>query len=232
MFNSTTSCLVPLYNENERIFVVLEALLKVKSLKEIIVIDDGSTINITQKLRKKYPGIKVFRFEINHGKSGAVFEGLKICQTENVLLFDADLFDIDVRELREAVEYFSRHREWDMIILRRMKDPWISKLIRTDIVTSGQRLLRTKDLKELAKTSLKNFQLELAINDYMLNHQKKVGWLPLVCRDIRKAQKYGLIKGNYKDFLMFVDLLSYKGLLYFFKLLFTFCQQEIKDINY
>lgn len=224
----TTSCLIPLYNEGERIFVVLDCLFKVKGLTEIIVIDDASTININQKLKEKYPNLKLLRFEKNHGKTGAIIEGLKVCSAENILLFDSDLFNINQKQLEKAVDYFSSHSDIDMIILRRINDTLFYRIIRSDTVISGQRLLRTKDLQAIIKTSFKNFQLEVAINDYMIKHQKIVGWLPLSCQDVRKTAKFGLIKGTIKDWLMILELLSYKGSLYYFKVLFSFCRKEIK----
>ena len=50
-----TSCLVPTYNEGERIFTVLDSLLKKDILAEIIVIDDASEIDITKDIKKRYP---------------------------------------------------------------------------------------------------------------------------------------------------------------------------------
>lgn len=221
------SCLIPTYNEGKRIFTVLDALLKLKNLEEIIVIDDASVIDLSLEIKKRYPEVKVLRFEKNHGKSGAVFEGLKIAKGKNILLFDADLYDINLNQLQEAIDYFLNHREVDMVILRRTNDPLFYKIIRTDTVTSGQRLLRTKDLKEIAKTHLLNFQLELAINDYMLKNKKNVGWLPLSLRDIFKVQKFGLIKGTLGEIKMLIDLLSYKGPFYFLKMLFSFCRKKL-----
>lgn len=224
----TISCLISLYNEGERIFTVLDSLNKLSSINEIIVVDDGSTIDNSQRIKRRYPKIKLLRFETNHGKSGAVFEGLKVCQGDSLLLFDADLYEINLKHLKTAIDYFLNHQEIDLIILKRMYDPLFNRIIRTDTVLSGQRLIRTNDLKEVFKKSFANFQLELAINDYMIRNKKQVGWLPFSCQDVRKVQKFGLIKGTFKELKMTADLISFKGPSYLIKSLLSFCTQRLK----
>lgn len=224
----TISCLISLYNEGERIFTVLDSLKQLSNLDETIVVDDGSTVNYSQEIKERYPRVNFLRFEKNHGKSGAVFEGLKVVSSDNVLLFDADLYDINIPHLKTAIDYFLNHQETDMVILKRMHDPLFNRLIRTNIVISGQRLLRTKDLREIFKTKFANFQLELAINDYMIKNKKRVSWLPFSCYDPRKIQKFGFIRGAIKELKMTADLFSFKGPWYFFHCLFTFATEKLE----
>lgn len=91
------SILIPVYNEEKTVSVVLDSLnnLKLKNIdKEIIVIDDGSkdkTPDILKKSKKKYPNIIIFTHEKNKGKGGAIQTGLKRATGDIILIQDADL---------------------------------------------------------------------------------------------------------------------------------------------
>ena len=87
------SVIVPVYNEQNTVEKLLEKLNKVKQVKEIIVVNDGSTDNtakILEKLVKKYKKIQTFHQE-NQGKGGAVRVGLTKVTGDWVLIQDADL---------------------------------------------------------------------------------------------------------------------------------------------
>ncbi len=223
-----TSCIVPFYNEGKRVLVVVKTLLKVGNIHEIICVDDGSTDGVYKRLEKFPSKVRIVRISQNLGKTKAVLNGLKKATGENILLFDADLRKISVNQIKKSLERFEKNGI-DMIILRRMNDPLVNKLIRTDIVISGQRILKTEDLKKILKAKLRKFQLELAINDFMLENKKRVFWMPLSCQDVYKREKYGLIKGTQRELSMYKDLISFKGVLYYFWNLANFCWSEYKD---
>jgi len=64
--NKNITAIVPAYNEAERISKVLEVLTTYKQFKEIIVVDDGSTDN-TEEIVKKF-NVRYIRNESNKGK--------------------------------------------------------------------------------------------------------------------------------------------------------------------
>lgn len=225
---TTTSCLVPFYNESSRVLKVLASLAKVKNLTEIIAVNDGSTDNAPEQIAEKFPRVKLLTLSSNRGKTRAIIEGLSKSRGENILLFDADLSGLIPSQIENAIDVFGNRPELDMIILRRMNDPWIARLLRTDTTISGQRLLRTRDLKKILSIPPKRFGTELAINDYMIREGKHVGWMPLVCSDIRKLQKYGFLKGAVRELKMYRDLLFYKNPVYYLWQLLTFCYQKIR----
>ena len=67
------SCIIPAYNEESTIRNILETLKKVRSIDEIIVVDDGST-DRTYKYAKS-EGVKVARHKKNRGKGAAIITG-------------------------------------------------------------------------------------------------------------------------------------------------------------
>lgn len=99
------SILMPLYNEEKTVAIVLEKLLKQKEVKEIIVVDDGSTddsAKIVKKFVKKNKIIKFFQ-KANGGKGSAIRLALQKASGDYVLIQDADL-EYDPEEIPLLLE--------------------------------------------------------------------------------------------------------------------------------
>ncbi len=90
---SKCDCIIPFYNEGNRVVHVVNSILKVRKFSKIIVVDDGSTERITyQKLKNKFSKrIILLKSIINKGKANAVKKGLEFVQSEYCLLLDGDL---------------------------------------------------------------------------------------------------------------------------------------------
>lgn len=82
---------MPVFNEERTVLLVLKKLVRVSAIKEIIVVDDGSTDTTLRKLKKiSSKKIKVFHKK-NGGKGSAIQCGLRKVTSEYVLIQDADL---------------------------------------------------------------------------------------------------------------------------------------------
>lgn len=81
---------IPAYNEQSRILRTLESLKGIEGIKEIIVVDDGST-DSTYQMLKQVQGIKLLHIESNRGKGNAVRSALDHVSGKFVALLDADL---------------------------------------------------------------------------------------------------------------------------------------------
>ena len=221
------SCLIPFYNEGDRLLYTLEKLSSIKELKEIICIDDGSADNASKLAKEKFPNINVIVLPHNQGKSAAIFKGLLSVTTEYVLLFDADLQEIKVEEIQNAIQGIENHRSVDMIILRRVVERKLLSFLRHYVVMSGQRILRTKDLIEVAKMKPEKYALETAINKYMMKNNKIVYWMPITTTNIHQMTKLG-----YKQMVRIIlngfhGYFSSVGIIGYLRQIFTFCKKEL-----
>jgi glycosyltransferase involved in cell wall biosynthesis len=83
-----TSVVIPAKNESESISAVIEQLLALPGLKEIIVVDDGST-DATGDIAEKL-GTKVIRHPYSKGNGAAIKSGARASTGDVILFMDAD----------------------------------------------------------------------------------------------------------------------------------------------
>jgi glycosyltransferase involved in cell wall biosynthesis len=93
------SIVIPLYNEENSILNVLNAILNVQfpaylEKYEILVVDDCSKDQSYEKVRdfiKDYPFMHLFRHDVNQGKGAAIRTAIQHAQGDVYLIQDADL---------------------------------------------------------------------------------------------------------------------------------------------
>lgn len=95
------SIVVPVYNEEKTLELVLQKLLDLKLPnyeKEIIVVNDASSDGTKDILNKYLSKVKIHHHEVNRGKGTAVKSGLDLISGDFVVIQDADL-EYDPEEL-------------------------------------------------------------------------------------------------------------------------------------
>jgi len=104
--------LVPVYNEEDTILVVLKKLNEQKKFVKsfsITVVDDGSTDNTSKLLRKNsHLYSNLITSSLNYGKGNAIIMGLKSIKTGYVLIQDADL-EYDPTEIPRLVSLVDQY---------------------------------------------------------------------------------------------------------------------------
>jgi glycosyltransferase involved in cell wall biosynthesis len=225
--NHRVDCIIPFYNEGPRVLHVVKSILNVKYLSKIIVIDDGSNDRTSyMKLKADFPQITSIRLEKNGGKGGAVRKGLQYVSAKYVLLLDGDLTNIKLSELEKALITITSNPHIDMIILRRVDDITSNAWARQDIVTSGQRILKTEDLQEIFRTIFESYQLEVAINAYIMKNKKSAYWMPFSIHGPLRTQKWGWKRGMKQYYVALAGYFRYHLLCEFIRQTLFFCRNE------
>lgn len=115
MINSnlrSLSIVIPAYNEEKTVGIVLDKLkeLKIPGFeKEIIVVDDGSkdkTAKIVTEKEKKIRGLRLIVHDKNKGKGAAVATGLRSATGDILMIQDADL-EYDPNDIPRLIEPIS-----------------------------------------------------------------------------------------------------------------------------
>lgn len=140
---------IPAWNEENDISLVLNTVGQVNWLSEIVVIDDGSidnTLTVAQECAGQYPHMLVEHLPENTGKGAAMLAGVRAldAEIEVVIFLDADLYGFTTEHLAKLRDPVVSQR-CDMTVAGFRKGRW-----RTDLSQrftpnlSGQRCLPRK----------------------------------------------------------------------------------------
>lgn len=225
------SCIIPFWNEGLFLFNVLDQVSKAGNIDEIICVDDASDNENYRTVRKKYPHIRLIRLSENVGKTDAIREGLKVAGGHYILLLDADLQNLNHKDLEKAVRAVYKNPSIDMLILRRVNADLLIRMYRADVLFTGERILKKSDLIEILDGPVKRWQLESAINTWMYLNKKKVFWIPQSAINTDKSLKWGMLNGLIYDIRTFGDMMFATGLNNFFKQILFYAKDELKFTN-
>lgn len=223
----SVTCIVPFRNEKERIGEVLTHLLKAKNISEIICVDGVSTDGGSEYIRTHFPSVQLITLKENVGKTGTVQEGLKVAKGEYILFFDADLKGVIPQEVDAVLETVLNDASIDMVVFSRNTPRLITKLNRFDLIYTGERILRKSDLLKILKEGVSQFQLEIAINTFMMRNKKNIFYFSASHINLPKSGKFGFIAGVIEDLKMFWQVCSFDPINYFLQTFF-FCRTELQ----
>lgn len=201
------SIIVPAYNEEKTILIVLKSLIKQRSVAEIIVVNDGSTDKTAQKIKTfKHKKIKLHS-KPNGGKGSAIRYGLEKVTGSHVLIQDADLeYDPEdipallkpIKKGKAQVVYGSRFMgpHLNLLFWHRVGNDFLNFLINILYNTtlsdmeSCYKVIPTKVFRQL-RLSANFFDIEPEITCKLLKQGFKIYEVPIsyVGRDFSEGKK-------------------------------------------
>ena len=218
------SCIIPVHNEEKTGMGPLEEVSKIKDMDKVVCVDDGSTDDSAKIIKEKFPDFELVQLKENKGKAEAIRQGLKRINTEYLLLVDADLKNLDKKEIEYAIKK-TRNNEPDMVILKRINAPSRLKLFRLNTLLSGERILKTDELRKILGSGCQGYEIEVATNEYMIKNNKKVFWSPHSGRNVIRKKKWEIHKNSYLK--MYMRNLDYLGMVSALRQITTFCRKRI-----
>ena len=198
----TITCIIPAYNEGDRIRHVLHTVSEVPAITQIIAVDDGST-DTTADVIRHFSNVEAVILEQNKGKSNAISEGIQRARGEYLLFVDADLVGLTARDLQDLIDpVLGGEAEVSISLRSNTPPPW--KWIGLDYI-SGERVVPRELLASVVDkiARLRSYGLEVWMNKRIIaaGYRIKVVWWPGVQSPL-KHTKYGVIHGVYKDLQM------------------------------
>jgi glycosyltransferase involved in cell wall biosynthesis len=212
MTTQRITCIVPTYNEGERILDVLSVLTRISRIDEIICVDDGSTDNTKDLVASQFPSVTLIRLQTNKGKSEAVKIGVRRASGDTILLFDADIRNLKAAEVGKAIAAWNKLADKTMIVLARIHSPVSSRLLRWPELLGGERIVRTSDIKAMYETySVTRFQLEVALNQYFIDRNMVIYDFPFSGLNTYMLDKHSFLDGLRKYTHMTAEIISAYG---------------------
>lgn len=111
-----TTVIVPAYNEEDGLSVVLDKIFNIiDNSFEVLVVDDGSTDN-TAKVAQAYP-CRLIRHDVNRGKGKAMMTGIREAYGEKIIFIDAD----DTYPVETILDISDALNDFDYVVASRSR---------------------------------------------------------------------------------------------------------------
>ena len=216
---STTSVIIPAFNEGHAVGAVVNALSAAATWREIIVVDDGSSDDTSE--RAATAGARVVRHPYNKGNGAAVKSGIRSASGEWVLIIDADGQhhpDDALRLVHQLGNYDlvvgARARETQATLARRWGNDMLNALAGylaerpIPDLTSGFRAARRRYLVEFLHLLPNGFSTPTTTTLAFVRAGYNVRFEPIAARQRTGESKIRLARDGAKFFLILLKVVT------------------------
>jgi len=218
---TTVSCIIPAHNEAERISSVLEAIYDHPLLSEIIVVQNFSTDNTSEVVKrfikqKKTSKIKLLEERTNAGKSYAMYKGAEKSKSDILLFIDADLVGIKRQNITNILNPVLKNKA-DLSLGVRGDTIFFFNIFRIDPI-GGESAISKKLFFQMPDCRRTKFAIESLMNDFLVKGKKRITIVNMPnVKNTKKSEKKGFIRGIYDNLLMIQNIFSKVSIIKFIK---------------
>jgi glycosyltransferase involved in cell wall biosynthesis len=213
VFAGTIDAIIPARNEGETIGPVIDACLGCRFVRDVVVVDDGSTDD-TAAIAASHPRVRLVQRPPHEGgsKAHAMEAGVEASDADALLFVDADCIGLFSHHLDEICAPFVAGRA-------AMSLGWFDYGVWNPLVnrfppTTGQRVIHRWAWDAIPPHKREGFTIEFMINEVIA-----AAGAPTVSRTMKgvthrtKRDKFGPVKGWRHTIEMFWDVwsLPFKG---------------------
>lgn len=216
------SIIIPAFNEANSIGQVLAQIVGHPKVGEILVVDDGSTDNTSDIVRKfaadnPDSGVRAIQLQKNVGKADAMEIGVLAAVSDVIMFLDADVLGFTHQKMSVIMDPVLDFR-YEMFVGVNARRTWIlNKLLRITPIISGERALTKILWNAIPKRHKKNFMIEIAMNYAAKQTKRGMGMIRIIgMQHIVKEMKYGFWKGFKARLFMCADVFFISVYLYIF----------------
>jgi len=204
------SCIIPAYNEEKRIGNVIKVVQSHPLVREVIVINDGSS-DKTEDVMRKFKGIKLISYKKNCGKSYAIMKGIEAAKSDLLLFIDADLIGLNKKNITDLIDPVLKGKS-DMSISLRINAPWFYRKIGIDFI-SGERVINRNLFPDLKRLANLKFGIEVFMNNEIIKRKLRIGIVRLDnVISPYPNKKYGFFKGTKRFIGMILQIFKTAGI--------------------
>lgn len=189
----SVTAVVPAFNEAPTIAAVVKTLQQCPSIRQIIVVDDGS--NDKTSLIARSHGATVLSHKTNRGKSEAIVTAIPHIEHDIVFLCDADQINLTPAICEEIMRPVI-HRKVSMSIGLHDYGSMVNAITPYLPSVSGDRALEKQLLiKSTRSKYFTGYGMELVFHYYCVSHNLPIFQRPYAYNQLPTLKKRGILRG-------------------------------------
>lgn len=200
------AAIVPAYNEEITIGMIVRTLKRMPLVNEVIVVSDGSEDKTVENARKY--GATIIELQENIGKGGAMKVGTQHTDADVYLFIDADLVGLTSDHIKRLLDPILAGTA--QMTVGVFEDGRLATDLAQKIAPflSGQRAITREVFDQIPNLENSRFGVEMALSRYADKHETLVTVVPLTdLSQLMKEEKRGLFLGIIYRLKMYWEIL-------------------------